>query len=126
MSLTGKDFAAALALVGTLQSSGSLLEGLSFDVAPETLRATEDELTAEALAGLHARAEKITAALKMNVVRYKTVDIGNAMTGGVPPMPRMMTVTVSKSAAAPPVQAEAGESTVSVTVQAQVIMAPAP
>ncbi len=125
MTLTSKDFAAALSLVGALQGQGLLLEGLSFDLAPDMLRATEDELTAEALASLRARAERIAADLKMDVVRYKSIEIGNATAAGFPPPMVMMRAMAKGPGETPPPAAEAGESTISLTVQAQVIMAPA-
>jgi len=124
VTLVGKDVAAALALVGELQASGLLVEGLGFDLAPETLRATEDELTAQALAGLRARAERVAAEMKMIVLRYKSVEIGNATTQEFRPMP-MRVMAAAAPAAGPAPAAEGGDATVSLSVDALVILAPA-
>jgi len=121
-TMTGKDFAATLAVVGALQGAGLLVEGLSFDLTTETLRAVEDDMTTQALTGLRDRAEHVAGDLGMKIERYKSIEIGNATTGGGRPMPRMMSMATSAKAAPP--AAEAGESTVSLTVEAQVIMAP--
>jgi predicted secreted protein len=125
ITLAGKDFAAALALVGELQASGLLLEGLSFDLAPETLRGVQDEMTTQALAGLRARADHVAGDLGMKVERYKSIEVGNATTGGSRPMPMLGRSMATSAAPMPPPAAEAGDSTVSLTVDAQVIMAPA-
>lgn len=121
--LTSKDFTAALGAIGTLQSNGLIVAGLDFDVAPETLRAAEDSLTAEALAALRARADRIAAAMAMTVTRYKLLQVGNATEQGGPPIPVRMMAAKSSSASPPPV-AEAGESTVWLTVDAQIELGP--
>ncbi len=121
--LTSKDFAVALGAIGTLQSKGLTVEGLGFDIAPETLRAAQDLLTAEALAALRARADRIATTMEMAVTRYKMLQVGNATEQGGPPMPvRMMATKLSLTA--PPPVAEAGESTVWLTVDAQIVLGP--
>jgi predicted secreted protein len=120
MILTSKDFAPALALIGTLQGTGLVIESLNFDVAPETLRAVQDEMTTEALAAMRARADHVAAGMMMNVVRYKSLDVGNVTTQDFhQPVPlRMM---AAKAEAAP--AANPGESTAFLLVDAQVILA---
>lgn len=122
--LTGKDFAAVLTVAGALQSAGLLLEGLSFDLAPDTLHAAEDDLTAEALAALRARAERIAADMKMSVAGYKSIEIGNATSQDFRPMPMFAKAMSASASAAPAPAAESGEGTISLTVEAQTIMAP--
>lgn len=120
--LTSKDMAAALGAIGTLQAKGLTVEGLGFDVAPETLRAAQDSLTAEALDALRARADRVAAAMNMTVARYKLLQVGNASEqGGGPPMP-MRVMAAKSGTAAPPPAAEAGESTVWLTVDAQIVL----
>lgn len=121
MILTGTDFAPALALIGTLQGAGLTIESLTFDVAPETLRSIQDEMTTEALAALRTRAEHVAAGMSMRVARYKTLDVGNVTTQDIhPPVPiRMMKAAVA--AEAPPATS-AGESTAFLEVDAQVVL----
>lgn len=122
--VTSKEFADALGVIGQMQAKGMTLEGLGFDVSPETLRATQDSLTAEALAALRARAERIAGAMNMAVSRYKLLQVGNATEqGGIAPMPMGMMAAKAGPAAPPPV-AEAGESAVWLTVDAQIVLRP--
>ncbi len=122
--LTGKDFAAMLTLAGGLQTSGLLMEGLSFDLAPDTLRAVEDQLTAQALVALRVRADRIAADMKMTVMRFSSIEIGNATSQEFRPMPMFArAASVSESSTPAPV-AESGQGIVSLTIQARAIMAP--
>ena len=54
--LTSKAADALLKLAGTLQSDGLLMSSMTYEVSPETVRGAEEDLTAEALAGLAQRA----------------------------------------------------------------------
>lgn len=122
MILTSKDFAPTLALIGTLQGAGLVIESLNFDVAPETLRAAQDELTTEALAALRARAERVASGMTMTVARYKTLDVGNVTTNEsrLPAPLRKFAVNAAAEASAP--TANAGESTAFLTIDAEVIL----
>lgn len=108
-----------LQLVGDLQSQGLNTQGLTFEVKAETLRKAEDGLTADALAQLRARAEKVAADLHMTVQQIRDITVGNAEGGTRPPVPMMMRAAGVSSSAAPPV-AEPGDADVSVSVQAEV------
>jgi uncharacterized protein len=124
-ALTSADFGAALALAGALQEAGALMSGVEFSLAPETLAAAEDELTAAALASLRRRADAVAKDLGVAVDHFKTIDVGNA--GGPPFMPRafMMSAQAAASSAPPPPVAEPADITVSLTVNADIILAPA-
>ncbi|MBV8652431.1 MAG: SIMPL domain-containing protein, partial [Alphaproteobacteria bacterium] len=124
LTLTGGDFAAVLALAGDLQGQGLAMSGLSFELAPETARAAEDDLTSEALTQLRQRSERIATDLQLKLVRLKDVKVGNVL-GDQPPMPRMRAVAMSaagSSGSAPPPAAEAGDATVQVTVDADILL----
>jgi predicted secreted protein len=123
LTLVGGDFAAVLALAGELQGQGLGMSGLSFELAPETARAAQDDLTSEALTQLRQRSERIANDLQLKLVRLRDVTVGNA-TGEQPPMPRMRAVAMSDKAVAPPPAAEAGDATVQVTVDADILLAP--
>ena len=111
-----------LALVGDLQQQGLVTQGLTYEVAEETLRKAEDGLTADALAALRQRAEKVAADLGMTVQQIRDVTLGNAEGGARPPMPMAMMRAVA-AAPTPPV-AEPGDAEVSVTLQAEIWLAP--
>src|ERR1700747_140833 len=82
--LNGKDAYSMLKLAGVLQSDGLSTSSLTYDVAPETVRGAEEDLTAEALAELDHRAASIADRMHLAVVRFRDVRVGNAETGGRP------------------------------------------
>src|SRR5437016_931901 len=82
--LTGKDADSILKLAGALQSDGLSTSSLTYEVAPETVRGAEEDLTAEALAALDHRAASIADRMHLAVVRFRDVRVGNAETGGSP------------------------------------------
>lgn len=112
-----------LQLVGDLQGQGLNAQGLTYEVKEATLRDAQDGLTADALAQLKTRAEKVAADLGMTLQQIRDVTVGNAEGGARPPMP-MFTARAAGIAAAPPPVAEPGDTEVSVTVQAEVWLAP--
>jgi uncharacterized protein len=116
--LTGKDADSILKLAGALQSDGLSTSSLTYDTAPETIRGAEQDLTAEALAALDHRAAEIADQIHLVVIRFRDLRVGNAETGGRP-MPRF-----AATAMAAPV-AEPGEAIVRVTIEAEILLAPA-
>ena len=115
--LTGKDADATLKLAGVLQSDGLLMSSLGYEASPEIVRGAEEDLTAEALAALDRRAASIADRMHLAVRGYRDVHVGNAETGGRP-IPRF-----AAAAMAAPV-AEPGESTIRVTIEAELMLAP--
>lgn len=118
--LTSDDAAAVLALAGELQQGGLVMSGMNFDLAPETARAAEDELTVEALKRLRERAARVAAAMDLAVRNIRDLRVGQ-VGGQMPPRPMMMR---AEAAAAPPPVAEPGETTVRVNVDAEIVLAP--
>lgn len=116
--LTGKDADSALKLAGTLQSDGLLMSSLAYEVSPETVRGAEEDLTAEALAGLDQRAASIAGRMHLAVLRYRDLRVGNAETGGQP-MPRFAGAMAMAAPVAAPGQAE-----IRVTIQAELLLGP--
>ena len=112
-----------LTLVGDLQQQGLATQGLTFEVREESLREAQDGLTADALVQLRSRAEKVAADLGMTVQQIRDVTVGNAEGGARPPMPMVM-MRAAAAAPSPPPVAEPGDAQVSVTVQAEVWLAP--
>jgi len=110
-----------LTLMGDLQQQGLNTQGLTFEVKEESLREAQDGLTADALAKLRSRAERVAADLGMTLQQIRDVTVGNAEGGGRPPMPMMRRAA---SSSAPPPVAEPGDAQVTVTVQAEVWLAP--
>jgi predicted secreted protein len=111
--LESKDFEAASRLIGKLQSSMQL-GGMHFSVAPETRRAVESELIAEAIAAFKARAGTVQSALAGSGYKLQHLNIS---TGHNAPQPRF---AMARAAAAPEVTApdlEGGVSQITVTAR---------
>src|SRR3984893_2343855 len=115
--LTGKDADSTLKLAGALQSDGLSTSTLTYEVAPETMRGAEEDLTAEALAALDHRAASIAGHMHLGVLRFRDVRVGNAETGGRP-VPRLAAMAMAAPVAEP------GEATVRVTIEAELLLAP--
>jgi len=107
-----KDFEAASSLIGKLQSTMQL-GGIQFTVSPESRRAVENELIAEAIAAFKARAEIVKSALGGR--GYKLQNL-NVVSGRNVPQPRFAMARAAEAAptVAPP-NLEAGISVVTVT-----------
>jgi predicted secreted protein len=117
--LTGSDSASLLKLAGALQSAGLVMSNLAYEASPEAVRGAEDVLTAEALAALERRAGVIAEQLHLSVLRYRDLTVGNAQTSGGP-MPRL---ALAAAGSMPAPVAAPGEATVSVTVNADILLA---
>ncbi len=115
--LTGKDADSMLKLAGALQSDGLSTSSLTYDIAPETVRGAEEDLTAEAIAALDHRAASIADRMHLAVVRFRDVRVGNAETGGRP-VPRLAAMAMATPVAEP------GEAMVRVTIEAELLLAP--
>jgi predicted secreted protein len=124
VTLTSKDFAALLGLIGTLQQQSLVTQSLTPDISREARQSVEDSLTDEALTRLKQRADHIaaTAGVKLQGIRSLTVGNVNAPPPIVQPMMRMM--AAAAPAPAPPPVAEAGNATVSITATAEFALAP--
>ena len=113
--LTGKAADAVLKLGGTLQSDGLLMSSLGYEVSPETVRGAEEDLTAEALAGLGQRAASIADRMHLSVLRYRDLRVGNAETSAGP-MPRFAAMAMAAPVAEP------GEAKIRLTVSAELLL----
>jgi predicted secreted protein len=113
--LTGKAADAVLKLGGTLQSAGLLMSSLGYEVSPETVRGAEEDLTAEALAGLDQRAASIADRMHLSVLRYRDLRVGNAETSAGP-MPRFAAMAMAAPVAEP------GQAEIRLTVSAELLL----
>ena len=115
ISLESSDFATLAALLTKLQSEDALvMSGMSFGVSNEARRKAEDALTQEAIKSWQARAQSASKALGFDAWRVGRV---NVMTGEPPMRPQaMMRMQAAAGAGAPPVNAEGGNTDITVTV----------
>lgn len=116
--LTGKNSDAVLKLAGVLQSDGLLMSAMTYEASPETVRGAEEDLTAEALAGLDHRAASIADRMHLSVLRYRDLQVGNAETGAGP-MPRFAAMAMAAAPVGQP-----GEAVIRVTIAAELLLGP--
>jgi len=124
MTIGGGDTAAVLTLAGILQNDGLAISGMAFDLAPETARTVEDDMTDVALGRLRKRADRIAATLDLGVVRIRDIHVGNANDAQPRPMPMLARMAASSPIVAP--SAEASMVTVQVTVDAEFLLGARP
>ena len=111
-----RDFQALSALAGRL-SSRMQVAGISFNLAPETRRAEEDRLIAQAIERFQSRAQ--IAAKAFGYARFTLLEVGVHAQGAGPLPPRPMYKSMSAAEAAP-VPVEGGRTMVTVTVSGSV------
>ena len=91
------------------------MSSMTYEVSPETVRGAEEDLTAEALAGLAQRASSVADRVHLSVLRYRDLRVGNAETGGQP-VPRLAAMAMAAPVAQP------GEAVIRVTVSADLLL----
>lgn len=121
LALIGTDTAAVLKLAGTLQHEGLVMSRLSYDVAPDTAKSIEDDLTSSALQRLKERVDHIAKDMGLVVRNFKALRVGN-VTGNTPPPRPFVMRAATAAAAAPAPAAEPGETTLEVSVDADVVL----
>lgn len=124
LQLKSTDTDAVLELTGELQKIGLSLNGLGFSVSTKLRDQVQSDLLEKALARLTAKAERAGKALGKNSVELLKVNVGH---NGSIHQPRMMMrsdafVAEAASMAAP--VAEAGESEISLNVDAVALLKP--
>jgi predicted secreted protein len=121
VSIEGSDFAAIATLVTQLQDDDALLlSGIAFTVSEAKRRATEDELTQQALTSWRTRAQNAARGLGFGAWRSGHVTVSTSDFGRPQPFARG---GISAMSAAPaPVPLEAGVTEVTVTVTGDAVL----
>ncbi|MGC8469404.1 MAG: SIMPL domain-containing protein [Acetobacteraceae bacterium] len=114
--LAGADPQALLALAGSLQAKGLVIESLSWGLARQTAAAAEQRAMALAIARLRARARQAAKLLGLRFDHFREVTLG----GGGPPPPRPMLFSAARAAPAP--SALAGPERVRASVSAVAVL----
>lgn len=110
--IESRDFEAASALIGRLQS-GMQLASIHFSVSRETRRAAEDELALEAIAAFKARAELLRKAIGGRGYKLQSLNVSS---GHNVPQPRFaMARAAASSQEVTPLNIEGGFSMITVT-----------
>lgn len=125
IDLNSKDSAALLELAGKIQEAGFVMNGLNYTLSPEQQEIHKDTLMVAALQKLQKRAEVAAKALGKSGYDIVELNIDNA--GPVMPMPVMyksarMEMAADAGMAAP--VAQSGEQTVSLNVNARILLKP--
>lgn len=125
LTIKSKDADVVLELAGKIQEMGLNMNGLSYMLSPETAVEVQDSLMEAALKQLQNRADRAAKALDKSTAELRDVNVQG---GGVPHQPMyargaMISDAMEGMAMAAPV-AEAGESTITLTVSARAILKP--
>lgn len=107
-------------LLGELQKTLKLA-GIDYAIAPETRKAAEDRLISEGIKAFQNRAERVTHDLGRNRYRIVKIDVGS----NPPPFQTgrpLLRAMAAEAVPAPPV--EAGETTLSMTIQGTIELQP--
>lgn len=124
LTLKSKDSEALLDLTGDLQELGLTMNGLSYTLSPETAVSVQDSLMEDALKQLQTRANRAAKALGKSSADLRDVNVNSS---GIPYVQQHRTRGLmheaSKMSMAAPV-AEAGETTISLNVNARAILKP--
>ncbi|MFK7840084.1 MAG: SIMPL domain-containing protein [Bdellovibrionales bacterium] len=123
VQLKSKDADAVLELVGKIQSAGFVMAGLNYTLSPEIAAQVQDEMLEAALEKLQARAQRAAKALGKSKAELKEINTQ----GNSAPVARnyhrgaeMAVMSMSADVAAP--VAAAGETTITMTVNAKALL----
>ena len=122
LSMTSDDFEAVLKLAGELQGDGLVMNDMRFFVAPETLKAAQDELTTVALKMLRDRTNHVASDLALKIERYKNISIGNASEEFGDNSRKVGKAVATTAGKSPPPAVAAGYALVTLQVSAVAIM----
>lgn len=119
--LDGADKEAVLKLAGALQGMDFAMQGMNFYLSREAQDKLKDELLAEALATVKARAQKVAGIMDTPKIRFARINLN----GGGPVYPvmmkgRAMMAMADAAESMPEPVGEAGESDVTLSVNVEV------
>jgi predicted secreted protein len=116
-----------LNVTGQIQDMGFMMNSLDYQLSPKKYEDTRDSLMETTVADLQARAERVAKALGKSQVDIVEINVdanpfqpGPIYTRGA----KMEMMAMSADAAMPSPTAEAGETTVSMTINARAIIKP--
>ncbi|MEM8833806.1 MAG: SIMPL domain-containing protein [Pseudomonadota bacterium] len=124
LTLKSKDSEAVLTLAGKLQDMGLKMNGLNYMLDPKTAVSVQDSLLEDAVKQMQTRADRVAKAMGKSSAEIKELNTQSAV-----PYPRPMyaargmAMAMEADAMAAPV-AEAGEDTITMTVNGRVILKP--
>ncbi len=125
IELESKDSAALLKLAGDIQKMGFVMNGLNYTLSVEKAESVRDELMVKALEKLQKKADMVAKALGKS--GYELTDVNVDGASPVVPMYKAMAMRSDMAGAemamAPPV-AEPGETDVTLSVSARVLLKP--
>ena len=117
--LEGRDFPRISATAGKIQTL--TMGGVAFSLSRQTRLRVEQDVQNEAIASFRAKAQEVAKAFGFKAYSLREVSVSSADQGYVP-RPRMAQMSMAKGMESDAVPAEAGKSTVSVTVSGSVVL----
>jgi len=122
LGITGTDSAVLLDIAGRLQKAGLEMVRLDYSLSPEKHRSVSDNLLAEALESLQARADETAKLMGRSSAALLEVSLDNSQ--NVMSRHRAMPMAAAESADFSAPVAEPGKTTVSITVSARALLSP--
>ena len=119
--LKSGDFAASSSLAAKL-SDRMPINNLSFSVSDEKKAEQEEKLIQQAVQSLNTRAKILASALGYKDYQIIKIDLGGSGNYPISPVPRMMSAMATKDSVNVPI--EAGEESLSVSIQAEISLQP--
>lgn len=127
VTVKGKEAADVLALAGSLQDMGFMMNGLNYQLSPEKYEEVRDGLMEVTIKKLSDRAQRVGKALGKNKVDLVEINVDAMQNSPRPVMyaraAKMEMMAADSGAMAAPV-AESGETSVSMSVSARAIIKP--
>jgi predicted secreted protein len=121
LSLTTNDFTALAPLVSELENDGLQLSDMRVSLTPDAMHMVQAELAPQAIAALRAQADKLASAMDMKVERFVNISVTNsAPENQMPPRP---TINFNQQPNQT-VMMSSGDFDVSVSVSANILLAP--
>jgi len=122
LRVTGTDSALLLDMAGRLQKAGLEMVRLDYSLSPEKHRSVSDNLLAEALESLQAKADETARLMGKSSAALLEVSLDNSQ--NVMSRHRAMPMAAAESADFSAPVAEPGKTTVSITVSARALLSP--
>jgi len=124
LTIKSKNSEAVLTMTGKLQDMGLKVNGLNYMLDPKTAVSVQDSLLEEAVQQLQTRADRVAKAMNKSGVEIKELNTQSSIPYPQPMRyARGMAMAMESADMAAPV-AEAGEDTITMTVNGRVILKP--
>ncbi len=122
LSITGRDSESIIKLVGELQDLGLAVDSLNYTISDEKRDETRDTLMEKAVSKLLAKATRVAKSLGKTETKVININVDADNTAPIPFYQTTMRVGFSAKSEMPPPIVEPGQSTITMTVSATILI----